>query len=196
MTTTTTMLSLAARRSHGVVLRLTTTTIRAFSSAVPIVHSRNLPPPVCRDSVELKDLTAQLYKVKFVPYSMDQEDDVWELNDATIQMAEYTIRGHAACIPSTLWYDSKQDETLSLPPESHVNAMQAIVQHLQQEGNNYMNLRRQLRSQVTEYDTDESTSTRRVVTNKIPVMMMRILQRIPITTRLVQDQRWKCTTPC
>lgn len=139
-------------------------TIRTLSSAafvefsLPTRHSRNLPPPVCRDALELNNLTAELQQVKFVPYTLSQEDDLWELNDTIIQKAEYTIRGHAACIPDSLWYKNG-DSSSDGDPTEHVDSMQAILTQLQQQNNIYMNLRRQLRSQVAEYSNDDDNDS-------------------------------------
>lgn len=127
---------------------------------LPTRHSRHLPPPVCRDAVELQDLTEELVKIQFIPYTLGEEDNVWESNDNIIQKAEFVIRGHAACIPETLWYQSsKEIRDVESPPTHHVSSMQAILHQLEEQNKVYMNLRRQLQSQVTTTYHDDSSSS-------------------------------------
>ena len=140
----------------------------AYSSAMasfPTRHSRHLPPPVCRDALELRVLTQELLEVTFVPYTLSQEQDLWESNDATIQKAEYTIRGHAACVPGTLWYpcknegDSNNEDVFNTSSQQHVSSMQAIIDQLEEQNKIYMKVRTQLNSQVASSHYNEKSSS-------------------------------------
>jgi len=159
------MLLLLSSKSAATKRHVLRGSIRALSVALhqspplPTRHSRHLPPPICRDVVELQDLTDELRYVKLKPYTLSQESNVWEANDVIIQKAEYTIRGHAACIPNTLWYlPLEVNQRNVLPAQHHVNAMQGILQQLQEQNKVYMTLRRQLKSQVTDYDSETTFS--------------------------------------
>lgn len=138
--------------------------IRSLSSALPALpvrHSRHLPPPVCTAGVGLQDLTEQVLQIKFPRYESSHEGNVWEACDDLIQKGEYVLRGHAACIPNTLYYTpehtNNKDDTDS--PAVHIGQMQAIVNHFEEEGKLYMDLRRQLRSSLVSYNPDDSSST-------------------------------------
>jgi hypothetical protein len=120
--------------------------------------------------VGLQDLTEQVLQIKFPRYEASHEGNVWEACDDLIQKGEYVLRGHAACIPNTMYYtpehhhaaaaaanNNNKDGTDS--PAVHIGQMQAIVNHFEEEGKLYMDLRRQIRSSLVLYNPDDSSIT-------------------------------------
>jgi len=146
------------RYFHPTFAKPLSTAVQSSESLIPTRHSRNLPPPVCRDAAKLFDLTSELVEMQLVPYTLAHEDDLWQRNEIIIGKAEYTIRGHAACIPNTLLGKQHSDDDDD-DPKYHVESMQAILYHLQEQNKAYMTLRRQLQSQVSTYDDDSSDSS-------------------------------------
>jgi hypothetical protein len=123
-------------------------------SALPIRHSRHLPPPVCH--TELQDLTDELLQVKF---PLEHTSDMWHAMDTIIQKGEYVMRGHAACIPMTLYHHHHHTMSSSSDNDSptiHIAQMQAIVDRFQEEGMLYMDTIRRRRHAVVLYSQDES----------------------------------------
>lgn len=147
---------------HTLAKRFSAAVRHSSESLIPTRHSRNLPPPVCRDAAELFDLTCELIEIQLVPYTLAHERDLWQSNEIIIGKAEYTIRGHAACIPNTLVGNnqhSDDDDDDDDDPKYHVESMQAILYHFQEQNKAYMTLRRQLQSQVSTYEGDSSDSS-------------------------------------
>jgi hypothetical protein len=115
--------------------------------------------------VELQDLTEELLQIKFPQYEQTQrssshENKEWDACDHVIQKGEYVLRGHAACIPNTMYYNTNNNDKEDSPPQVHIGQMQAIIDRFEEEGKLYMDLRRQLRRGVSlvSYNQQESSS--------------------------------------
>lgn len=128
------------------------------ASLLPTRHSRNEPKAVCSID-QLADYTHEILETPFPLYEPGHEaTGLWEATDSIIQMAEFVIRGHAACIPQTLAFRKKQ-EASHFPPKEHVDTIQAIITRMSEQGNLYMNLRHQMRSAIVRRDEESSPSS-------------------------------------
>jgi len=120
-----------------------------FSSSprVPFRHSRNKLPAVCTDPVQLLELTQELMEAgegTLYTYESgkDSMEEAWVAADATVQKAEFVVRGHAWLLPGTQWNrwisaESQQE----VDPTPIMESMQALIDRLWEEGYTYMTLR-------------------------------------------------------
>ena len=80
----------------------------------------------------------------------------WSQADGTVQLVEYLMRGHAACVPGTLWQEySKSSSSSTTNPLDSLNTMTQLLDRVMEEGDFYMQVRKQHLSQVAE-SSDQS----------------------------------------
>ena len=128
---------------------LSSSALAAFD--LPTRHSLMQPPKVCTDPIELREETARLMEAPVGTLYAGQatvdggREEAYELAYHTIQKAEYLQFGHASQIPGTMYASS-----LSLggvePLQADMNPlalMKTLVERLEQEGEMYLQLRRQ-----------------------------------------------------
>lgn len=128
---------------------------------VPTRHSRKKLPLVCTDPAQLGDLTAQLLETSvgslFQYQGKHEAEDAWDVADATVQKAEFVLRGHAWTLPGTQWHRwlVKQNWIESADPNATLETMEALVDRMWEEGYSYMTVRASRLEELAAADGDE-----------------------------------------
>lgn len=125
---------------------------------IPTQHSSKAPPPVCRDPVELQELTQELMEtpvgslfcqnhtvVKTSASPIDDRDDAYAVARESGELVEYLLRGYNRSIsPLTLCGKAKTDvledsDKVSLSLET----MMDVMERFNQEGEMFLKLRKE-----------------------------------------------------
>ena len=153
--------------SSSMATKASSSTTQITSSVeIPVRHSIRQLPPACMDGSELKEMTehvlttqvGNLFQYDRTSSAMHRDDatEAWKVADATAQMVEYLLRGHSAQIPGTLWeqWTSKSRSSSSVlgteteDPIKSLEAMNALLERIWDEGNFYMKVRKEHLSQL------------------------------------------------
>lgn len=166
------------RRSPTLRRSLSTTTSTSSEQKrrrlIPIRHSSKGPPLVCRDDVELQELTQELLESPVgslfcqstVKTSLSRSDDrgeAYERARESGELVEYLLRGFNRTIsPLTLCGNGKTaDANKSVPDEvsASLEKMMNVMERFHQEGEMYLRLRREaLAYSATTYSDSSSDS--------------------------------------
>jgi hypothetical protein len=143
---------------------------------IPTRHSSKAPAPVCRDPVELQDLTQELLEtpvgslfcqnhtvVKTSASPTDDRDDAYAVARESGELVEYLLRGYNRSIsPLTLCGNAKtaaleDSEKVSLSLET----MMDVMERFNQEGEMFLKLRKEALHYKTSGDdsSDDSNSS-------------------------------------
>ena len=96
---------------------------------IPTQHSSKRPPPICRDSVELQELTQEVLEspvgsffcrsaVKVSASQLDDRDDAYAIAHESGELIEYLLRGYNHTI-SPLALCGKQSNQIFLLSQMH-----------------------------------------------------------------------------
>jgi len=130
---------------------LFTTSSRNFS--IPTRHSRHLPPSACLSIDHLKDISQEVLSSSpgsLIPYNKSERDDAfhaWGVADTTIQKVEWLIRGYSAQVLNTQMQKEYAVKSNEDPSES-IKCILDLIQKVETEGDIYMKLRNEMRSQL------------------------------------------------
>jgi len=130
---------------------LFTTSSRHFS--IPTRHSRHLPPSACLSIDHLKDISQEVLSSSpgsLIPYNKSERDDsyhAWGVADTTIQKVEWLIRGYSAQVLNTQMQKEYAVKSNEDPSES-IKCILDLIQKVETEGDIYMKLRNEMRSQL------------------------------------------------
>lgn len=136
-------------------------------SAAPLLpsrHSRKRLPPVCTDSVMLKELTDEILRAPegtLFTYQTDRDSasEAWDAADPTCQKVDFLVRGYAAQLPGTTWQRwvmTKDDRNSIIDPEDleavthNLSQMEALLDRIWDEGHAYMTVRADRLTEKTE----------------------------------------------
>jgi hypothetical protein len=138
----------AAVGSKGAAQPSTPTRKRASSPRAgrfPSRHSRKRFPPLCKDLVELNDLTQSVLEA--TPGTLfayqdgkDSMEQAWDAADVSVQKVEYLLRGYAFHIPGTQWNRWTPSDPQG-KPDNALETMQSLVGRMLDEGHAYMTVR-------------------------------------------------------
>ena len=109
--------------------RRSLSTIQQRQHLIPTQHSSKRPPPICRDSVELQELTQEVLEspvgsffcrsaVKVSASQLDDRDDAYAIAHESGELIEYLLRGYNHTI-SPLALCGKQSNQIFLLSQMH-----------------------------------------------------------------------------
>jgi RecA/RadA recombinase len=135
--------------SHG-RRRLQSTTAAAVVSSLPTRHSWHGGPRICRDAVELQELSRELLETPVghlytFEEGQDGGDAAQKAAFETIDMAEYLARGFNAQIPTTFYHRNNDDDTTTrtttMSPQEALSTLELLLQRMKDEGDMYLQVR-------------------------------------------------------
>ncbi|KAG7347725.1 hypothetical protein IV203_016430 [Nitzschia inconspicua] len=147
----------------GAVATFTRDVSSSTSGTIPTRHSIKGPPPICKDPVELQELTQQVLETplgslfcqhrnkktnstpgsapKSIPSLSQDRDEAYAVAYESTQLLEYLLRGYNHQIPGSLFSGPNNDDVSIEGASATIATMVSLMERFDEEGHTYMKLR-------------------------------------------------------
>lgn len=159
---------LTRKRSTFLSQRLSSLAIATDEQAkIPTRHSRHSPPPACVDREALHEMTSEIvesrpgslfcYDSSLAAPSNDRSH-AWDVCNTVVQKVEWLVGGHSSFVANTIQQKVQQTEGDG-DELDRINAIESLIDRVEEEGELYMKLRQQVLASKTDDEDAESMLT-------------------------------------